>query len=110
MKMRIYVFFVILITGFALTITAAVKPHVFTEKYEEIRAPYDQYIQDQEAKKLQDEKEQARAAWMLKFQMPQECKDTTSAIKQLECSSERNQHMQQFEQQWRYKIAQGWKP
>lgn len=108
--MHIYTFFVILIVGFTLTITAIIKPEIIKEKYAQVKAPYDQYWQQKENEKWKLAKDQQRAEWMLQARLPIACNSAQSALKALECRNEKDQELQKFEQQWQYKIAHGWQP
>ena len=99
--MKTFIFFAILILGFFAAITAAVRPDILEEKYNEIRAPIDQHFEAEAKQEQRQNKEQARAAWMLKLQLPKECSSTTSALKEIECKNQKDQHMQQFERSWR---------
>jgi hypothetical protein len=108
--MRIYLFFAILILGFTLIITAAVKPEVFKEQYQRILPPINQYQAEQNQNTWRKAREQEYAAWMLAHPIPPGCETTTSAVKQLECKYAKQRNEQQFENAWQTKTAQGWHP
>lgn len=108
--MKTTLFFAILILGFTLTITAAVKPEVFTEQYQKILQPINQYQEEQNQSAWRKAREQEYAAWMLGHPIPPECETTNSAVKQLECKYAKQKNEQQFENAWHAKTAQGWRP
>jgi hypothetical protein len=105
--MKTYLFFAILIGGFFLAITAAVRPEILTAKYQEATAPIKKYQEDNEREQWQKAREQEYAAWMINCQLPTECATTTSAIKQLECEYAKREAEKQFENAWQLKITQG---
>jgi hypothetical protein len=108
--MKTYLYFAALIGGFFLIITAAVRPEIFRDKYEEMVAPVKKYQEDTERDEWQKAREQDRAAWMINHQLTAVCATTTSAVKQLECKYTKQETEKQFENAWQLKIAQGWHP
>ena len=91
-------------------ITGLVKPEIFITKYQELRAPIDQYFLDKELTVWRNTKEQEKAMWGLKIRLPEYCNAPNSAIEVLECRNEFNNYMQQFEVVWANKVRSGWKP
>lgn len=108
--MKIFMFFAILILGFFVTITAAVRPDIVEQKYKEMRAPIDQYFADRRAMTWKDAKESARAIWMLKLQQPADCRSPKTAMREMECDNTKQQFVRAFEQDWADRVRNGWKP
>jgi hypothetical protein len=108
--MKIFMFFAILILGFFVTITAAVRPDIVEQKYKEMRAPFDQHFADKRAMTWKDAKESARAIWMLKLRQPADCRSPKTAIREMECNNTKQQFARAFEQDWADRVRNGWKP
>lgn len=108
--MKIFAFFAILILGFTLAITAAVKPDVIEQNYLAIRASIDQYFAKKREMVWREAKDSERSAWMLKQQMPADCKMPKTAIRELECSNKKQLLAHTFEREWTKKVNSGWKP
>jgi hypothetical protein len=108
--MKIFAFFAILILGFFATITAAVRPDIVEQKYMEVRAPIDHYFDEKRAITWKEAKDQERANWMVKQQLPTDCRSPKTAIRELECKNQNQLLVAAFEQEWAAKVRQGWKP
>lgn len=108
--MKIFAFFAILILGFTTAITAAVKPEAIEQNYLAMRAPIDQYFAKKQETAWRVAKDMERAAWMLKQQMPADCKSPKTAIRELECSNKKQLLARTFDREWTKKINSGWKP
>ncbi len=108
--MRIYIFFVILILGFTAAVTAAVNPEIFKKKYEEVRAPIDQYYAQKNAAIWEETRSVEYTAWMLKLRLPDVCLQQTTALQELECKQMKQVHQQSFAENWANKVKSGWKP
>jgi len=108
--MKIYIFFAILILGFFAAITAAVRPDIVEQKFMAVRAPLDQHFADIRATTWKEARDQARASWMLKQQLPSDCRRPKTAIRELECDNKKQLLAQAFEQEWGNKVRSGWKP
>lgn len=108
--MKVFLFFAVLILGFFLAITAAVKPETIEQHYNQITAPLEDHMAEKEAKLWQEAKQAEKAAWMVKLKLPGDCATTRSAIRELECRNQMQLHAQAFEQAWSAKVAGGWKP
>ncbi|MDO8989631.1 MAG: hypothetical protein Q7U91_08330 [Sideroxyarcus sp.] len=108
--MKIYLFFALLIVGFTLAITAAVRPDVIKQKYEEVKKPLDKYQADKEDELWRMARTQEHAAWMLNHRLPNDCAATNSEVRKLECRSLKDQIEFQFHKSWQSKISQGWHP
>lgn len=108
--MKIFIFFTILILGFFSAITAAVRPDIVEQKFREVRAPISRYFDDKHALNWKEAKESERALWMLKQQLPADCRAPQTAIRDLECKNKKDLYAQAFEREWSTKIRSGWKP
>lgn len=108
--MKIYVFYVILILGFFAAVTAAVRPDVVEQKYLAIRDPIDLHFAAPREKTWKEAKDQERATWMLKHQLPVDCKYPKTAIKEMECNNKKQLLAQAFNEEWENKVRSGWKP
>jgi hypothetical protein len=108
--MKTYIFFAILILGFFVAITAAVRPDIVEKKFMAARAPIENHFADNRATTWKEAKDQARASWMLKKQLPSDCRKPKTAIRELECDNKKQLLAQAFEQEWGEKLRSGWKP
>jgi len=108
--MKIFVFFSILILGFFAAVTAAVRPDIVEKKYMAIRDPIDQHFAAQREKTWNEAKDQERATWMLKHQLPSDCRNPKTAIKEMECNNKKQLLAQAFDKEWNNKVRSGWKP
>lgn len=108
--MKSIILFSFLILGFFSVITVIARPDIVQEKYQALRAPILQYLQEKDAQVWKEEKDTERASWMIKLQLPKDCNPSKTALREIECKNLIQQHAQSFEQNWRYKIKNGWKP
>lgn len=108
--MKVYLFFAVLILGFTLTIIAAVKPEAIEKKYWEVREPFDRLSREKQEELWRTAKEQERAHWMLRLNLPDDCQTAFTEVRKLECKNITDLHAREFEKLWRSKIAQGWHP
>lgn len=108
--MKVYVFLTLLFLGFIGVISAMTRPDLVEAKYMELRAPLDKAIETKNNQAWEAAKSAERAAWMLKLQLPQYCSSPTSALQEVECKNQTDQHRQQFAQAWNAKVKSGWKP
>ena len=108
--MKTFTFFTILILGFFAIIMVMTKPEIIKNKYVELHAPIDKYYAEKNSKTWKEAKEAERALWMLKLQLPNDCRAKKSAIRELECNNVMQLHAQTFEKNWFNKVNSGWKP
>ncbi|MBU1425951.1 MAG: hypothetical protein KKH12_10635 [Gammaproteobacteria bacterium] len=83
---------------------------VVKQKYLAIREPIDLHFAAPQEKTWKEAKDQERATWMLKHQLPVECKYPKTAIKEMECNNKKQLLAQAFNEEWENKVRSGWKP
>jgi hypothetical protein len=108
--MKIFAFFAILIIGFFIAVTAAVRPDIIEQKYRAVRAPIDHHFAETRAALWEEAKNSERARWMLKQHLPADCRSPKTAIRDMECNNIKQLQAQTFEQEWEEKVRNGWKP
>lgn len=108
--MKVFLFFAVLIVGFTLAITAAVKPEAIEQHYKSLTAPIEKHLSARKASLLREAKEEEFANWMMKLKLPADCTSTKSAVRELECRNLRQLHTRAFEQAWTAKVDSGWEP
>ena len=108
--MKVYLFFAVLILGFTLAITAAVRPDAIEQHYKALAAPIKKHLSERKDAMLREAKATELAVWMKKLKLPADCVTTKSAIRELECRNQMQLHTQAFEQAWSAKVNSGWEP
>ena len=86
------------------------RPDIIQAKFSEIRAPLDQYFAEKNFKTWEAAKDAERAAWNLKINLPADCVEPKTALRELECKNKMRLHARTFEQIWLNKVQPGWKP
>jgi len=108
--MKSIALFTILMIMFFSIITYLARPDIVEKKYQEIRAPISKYFSDKDALIWMDVKATEHAAWMIKLQLPKDCQNSKTALREIECKNLIKQHAQSFEQNWINRVRNGWKP
>jgi len=108
--MKTFMIFCIFILVFFAIIIAIARPEIIKNKYTELRAPIDKYYAEKNINVWKEAKEAEKSLWMLKLQLPNDCRSRKSAIRELECNNIVQLHAQTFEKNWFNKVQSGWKP
>jgi len=108
--MKTYILFAVILLGFFAVIASMVRPDIVEQQYQKIRAPIDTYFAEKNAKIWNDAKNSERATWLMKMHLPVDCGAPKSAMREVECRSLMQHHLDTFEQNWINKVSNGWKP
>jgi len=108
--MKIYLFFVLLIGLFFITIVAAYNPAAFEKEYKKIEEPVANYIAGIRSDEWRVAKGKAWQAWQKKIKLPAYCANPHSSIQELECQNKLQNQADTFNRVWADKVANGWKP
>ena len=108
--MKIYLFFLLLIGLFFITIVAAYKPEEFKIALNKIEEPVVNYIAEIRADEWRVAKDKAWQAWQAKHKLPYFCAHPRSSIQALECQNDLQNQADTFNSIWSAKVASGWKP
>ena len=106
-----YVFLVLLMTGvmFGL-ITWATRPDVLEAQYDKVTKPIEDHFAEQRAAIWKAAKEQAWQQWVVRAQLPGDCRHPSTSLRALECKNQLELQAKSFEDDWARKISGGWKP
>jgi hypothetical protein len=85
------------------------RPEIFEQKAKEITAPIKQFLDEKEAKRINDfyqiTKEESFNNWMKKYELPSGCNEPQSTQKETECGKNREEYISQFEVYWKNRIS-----
>lgn len=106
-----YVFLVILMTSAMIgLITWATRPELVEAQYDRVAAPIERHFAEKRAAAWQAAKEQAWQKWMARVRLPDDCTKPATALRSLECRNALQLQANDFERDWKGRIASGWRP
>jgi hypothetical protein len=106
-----YVFLVLLMTAVMVgLITWSTRPDLFEAQYDRVAKPIEDHFAEKRAAAWQAAKNQAWQQWIKRARMPKDCRQTSSALRALECKNQLELQSNAFESDWANKVASGWQP
>lgn len=108
--MRTFLFLATIFAMFIVTIVFAYKPTMIEERYAQIKEPIEKHFEAQRAEAWRSAKERAWKAWEANVQLPKDCAEPASSLRELECKNLMQIEAATFQNRWAEKVTNGWTP